>query len=253
MPITFAALVLWSSCTRATQYDVVLRNGLVCDDSSASCVAGGVAINGDTIAKVGDLARASGKIERDVHGQLIAPVSALPRWWVSTRKEDASGEEMQTRCCRHAAAGSIFGTGAVSSARSAGADQRTAAGARLRAHVAALGAARALSRPARELAADAAVRRRQSARRGERRLRACTREAVATLYATHGRRPFEQADGGQALGSQGRATRRRYERGAGGVNWGERGTVSGGLPHSTGISRTRSTAAVARQSGRETG
>ena len=36
-------------------------------------MAGGVAINGDTIAKVGDLARASGKIERDVHGQVIAP------------------------------------------------------------------------------------------------------------------------------------------------------------------------------------
>jgi N-acyl-D-amino-acid deacylase len=36
-------------------------------------VAGGVAINGDTIVKVGDLARASGKIERDVHGKVIAP------------------------------------------------------------------------------------------------------------------------------------------------------------------------------------
>jgi N-acyl-D-amino-acid deacylase len=73
VPITFAALVLWGSCARAPQYDVVLRNGLVCDGSGASCVAGGVAINGDTIAKVGDLARASGKIERDVHGQVIAP------------------------------------------------------------------------------------------------------------------------------------------------------------------------------------
>jgi N-acyl-D-amino-acid deacylase len=73
VPITFTALVLWGSCARAPQYDVVLRNGLVCDGSGASCVAGGVAINGDTIAKVGDLARASGKIERDVHGQVIAP------------------------------------------------------------------------------------------------------------------------------------------------------------------------------------
>ncbi|MGA2597450.1 MAG: amidohydrolase family protein [Bryobacteraceae bacterium] len=34
---------------------------------------GGVAINGDTIAKVGDLGSARGKTERDVHGQVIAP------------------------------------------------------------------------------------------------------------------------------------------------------------------------------------
>jgi N-acyl-D-amino-acid deacylase len=52
---------------------VVLRNGRVCDGSGAPCSAGGVAINGDKIAKVGDLGDARGKTERDVHGQVIAP------------------------------------------------------------------------------------------------------------------------------------------------------------------------------------
>lgn len=70
--LLFAALLL-ISCARAPQYDVVLRNGIVCDGSGASCVAGGIAINGDSIARAGDLANARGKIDRDVHGQVIAP------------------------------------------------------------------------------------------------------------------------------------------------------------------------------------
>jgi N-acyl-D-amino-acid deacylase len=46
---------------------------MICDGSGAPCVAGGVAFNGDTLAKVGDLGNARGKVERDVHGQTIAP------------------------------------------------------------------------------------------------------------------------------------------------------------------------------------
>jgi N-acyl-D-amino-acid deacylase len=60
-------------CARAPQYDVVLRNGRLCDGSGSPCVPGGVAINGDTIAKLGELGDARGKTERDVHGQVIAP------------------------------------------------------------------------------------------------------------------------------------------------------------------------------------
>ena len=71
--MAFAAAVSLASCTRTPQYDVVLRNGHVCDGSGSPCSAGGVAISGDTIVKVGDLAGARGKIERDVHGHVIAP------------------------------------------------------------------------------------------------------------------------------------------------------------------------------------
>ena len=71
--MAFAAAALLASCARTPQYDVVLRNGRVCDGSGSPCSAGGVAISGDTIGKVGDLAGARGKIERDVHGYVIAP------------------------------------------------------------------------------------------------------------------------------------------------------------------------------------
>jgi N-acyl-D-amino-acid deacylase len=71
--MAFAAAALLASCARTPQYDVILRNGRVCDGSGSPCSAGGVAISGDTIGKVGDLAGARGKIERDVHGHVIAP------------------------------------------------------------------------------------------------------------------------------------------------------------------------------------
>lgn len=68
-----AVVLITVSCWRAPQYDVVLRNGRVCDGSGSPCVAGSVAISGDTIAQVGDIGNARGKIDRDVHGQAIAP------------------------------------------------------------------------------------------------------------------------------------------------------------------------------------
>ncbi|HLK66625.1 MAG TPA: D-aminoacylase [Bryobacteraceae bacterium] len=71
--LSAAAVVILGSCTRAPHYDVVLRNGLICDGSGAACVSGGIAIQGDHIAQVGDLDGARGESELDVHGQVIAP------------------------------------------------------------------------------------------------------------------------------------------------------------------------------------
>ena len=62
-----------ASCGHKTPHDVVLRNGLVCDGSGTACVAGGLAIDQDRIAEVGDVSGALGRVERDVHGQVIAP------------------------------------------------------------------------------------------------------------------------------------------------------------------------------------
>jgi N-acyl-D-amino-acid deacylase len=73
LSVTLAVAVFLGSCARAPQYDVVLRNGSVCDGSGVPCVAGGVAIDGDKIVAVGDLGDARGKTDRDVHGQTIAP------------------------------------------------------------------------------------------------------------------------------------------------------------------------------------
>jgi len=73
--ITFslALALVCASCARKPNYDVVLRNGRLCDGSGAPCTPGGVAINGDTIARIGDVGAALGKLDIDVHGQVIAP------------------------------------------------------------------------------------------------------------------------------------------------------------------------------------
>jgi N-acyl-D-amino-acid deacylase len=54
-------------------YDLVLRGGTVYDGSGAPPVTGDVAIMGDTIAAVGDLAGASAAEEIDVAGLAVAP------------------------------------------------------------------------------------------------------------------------------------------------------------------------------------
>ena len=54
------------------QYDVVLRHGLIVDGSGSAPKLGDVAIKGDSIAAVGNLA-ARGKLEIDVTGLAVAP------------------------------------------------------------------------------------------------------------------------------------------------------------------------------------
>ena len=71
--LLFATAVALVSCSRKPSFDVVLRNGRLCDGSGSPCAPGGVAINGDTIAKTGDVAVDRGRIDIDVHGQVIAP------------------------------------------------------------------------------------------------------------------------------------------------------------------------------------
>ena len=62
-----------TSCARQPNFAVVLRNGQLCDGTGSPCTPGGIAINGDTIAKVGDVTRDLGRLDIDVHGQVIAP------------------------------------------------------------------------------------------------------------------------------------------------------------------------------------
>ena len=56
-----------------TDFDVVLRNGLVCDGTGSPCRSWGVAIKGDKIAKTGNVSGDRGRIDIDVDGQAIAP------------------------------------------------------------------------------------------------------------------------------------------------------------------------------------
>ena len=71
--LLIATSVSLVSCARTPNFDVVLRNGLICDGTGLPCTAGGVAITGDKIAKTGDVSADRGRIDIDVHGQVIAP------------------------------------------------------------------------------------------------------------------------------------------------------------------------------------
>ncbi len=55
------------------QYDIILRNGMVYDGLGTSPQRADVAINGDTIAAIGNLPNAKGKRELDIKGQAVAP------------------------------------------------------------------------------------------------------------------------------------------------------------------------------------
>jgi N-acyl-D-amino-acid deacylase len=71
LPFVLATLLI--SCARKPNFDVVLRDGRLCDGSGSPCTPGGIAISGDTIAKVGDVTADLGRLDLDVHGQVIAP------------------------------------------------------------------------------------------------------------------------------------------------------------------------------------
>lgn len=74
MRLILVALVLFAfSCQPATQYDVILRNATIYDGNGELPYTGDVAINGDTIAAIGDLSEVKGVKEIDVEGKAVAP------------------------------------------------------------------------------------------------------------------------------------------------------------------------------------
>ncbi|HSR52624.1 MAG TPA: D-aminoacylase [Acidobacteriota bacterium] len=64
---------IWISCTQPTEYDLVIRNGMIYDGLGGEPYQGDVAVNGDTIAAVGDIGAAVGTVEIDAQGQAVAP------------------------------------------------------------------------------------------------------------------------------------------------------------------------------------
>lgn len=57
----------------SAQYDVLITNGYVIDGTGKPRVRADVAITGDTIAAIGDLAHATGKTTLDAHGDVVTP------------------------------------------------------------------------------------------------------------------------------------------------------------------------------------
>ena len=66
-------IVLLTSCTNKPVYEMIIRNGMIYDGSGNQPVQADIAINGDTIAAIGDLKKAKGNIELDIHGLAVAP------------------------------------------------------------------------------------------------------------------------------------------------------------------------------------
>src|ERR1700716_1774396 len=69
----FVAFVIFSACTPAPQYDVVIRHGTVYDGTGAAGVVEDLAIRDDRVAARGGLGRARGREEVDATGLAVAP------------------------------------------------------------------------------------------------------------------------------------------------------------------------------------
>ena len=70
---TLVGFGLLSACTQPTSYDLILRGGTIYDGSGDAPYVGDVALNGDTIAALGDLGNATATAEIDVQGLAVAP------------------------------------------------------------------------------------------------------------------------------------------------------------------------------------
>ncbi len=62
-----------SACAEPTSYDVILRGGTIYDGSGDNPYTGDIAFNGDTIAALGDIGKATATTEIDVSGLAVAP------------------------------------------------------------------------------------------------------------------------------------------------------------------------------------
>jgi N-acyl-D-amino-acid deacylase len=69
--LTLLALIV-SSCSSPTNYDILIKNGIIADGSGSPTYIGDVGINADTIAAVG-VFDATGTLEIDATGLVVAP------------------------------------------------------------------------------------------------------------------------------------------------------------------------------------
>jgi N-acyl-D-amino-acid deacylase len=67
------AFGILAACSPPTSYDLILRGGTIYDGSGGQPYVGDVALDGDTIAALGDLGDATAATEIDVNGLAVAP------------------------------------------------------------------------------------------------------------------------------------------------------------------------------------
>lgn len=88
----FFACITVACSEKPPEFDTIIRNGLVIDGSGAPGVFADVAIKGDRIAAIGDLAKSQGKQEIDADGLIVAPgfINMLS-WAVNSLIDDGRG------------------------------------------------------------------------------------------------------------------------------------------------------------------
>src|SRR6266516_3939834 len=71
--VLIGCMTFLTAGSKAAQFDLIIRNGTIYDGSGNAPFNGGVAINRDRIAAVGQLPAARGKMEIDANGLAVAP------------------------------------------------------------------------------------------------------------------------------------------------------------------------------------
>ena len=71
--LLYVSILLLSGCSGPEHYDILIRDARIIDGSGREPFTGSIGINADTIAAVGDLSGASGKISIDAGGKVAAP------------------------------------------------------------------------------------------------------------------------------------------------------------------------------------
>ena len=67
------AMLLMGSCSKPQHFDVLIKNGRIVDGSGGPSYVGDVGINADTIVAMGNLEKATGAVEVDASGLVVAP------------------------------------------------------------------------------------------------------------------------------------------------------------------------------------
>ncbi len=71
--LMLALIAATAGCNRGPKYDVLIENAMIYDGSGRPPVRGSVAINADTIAAVGEIGPARGRIHIDAKGKAVSP------------------------------------------------------------------------------------------------------------------------------------------------------------------------------------
>lgn len=91
--LVLISLLILCSCTSQSKFDVLIRNGRIVDGSGTPSYTGDIGINADTVAAIGDLKNATGKIVIDATGLAVAPgfINMLS-WATETLIEDGKSQ-----------------------------------------------------------------------------------------------------------------------------------------------------------------